>query len=105
MPNLEKYKALGLKFAQRASQTALHTAKTAAAKVKGGEVKKVAGDEYIVALDIGTEFVKALIGRVGDADSTIDIIGVGRSHQELSDMQAGAISDIAGVVANCDEAL
>lgn len=105
MPNLEKYKALGLKFAQRVSQTALHTAKTAAAKVKGGEAKKVGGDEYLVALDIGTEFVKALIGRVGDDDSTIDIIGVGRSHQELSDMQAGAISDIAGVVANCDEAL
>lgn len=105
MPNLDKYKALGLKFAQRASKTALNTARTAAARVKGGEAKKVAGDEYIVALDIGTEFVKALIGRIGEDDSTVDIIGVGRAHQELSDMQAGAISDIAAVVANCDEAL
>lgn len=59
--------------------------------------------EYIVALDIGTEFIKALVGRVvGDE---IEIIGVGRTHQELSDMQAGAISDIAAVVANCDRAL
>lgn len=60
-------------------------------------------DQYIVALDIGTEFVKALIGRVTDAG--IEIIGVGRTHQELSDMQAGAISDIQSVVNNCDAAL
>lgn len=60
-------------------------------------------DQYLVALDIGTEFVKALIGRVvGDG---IEIVGVGRKHQELTDMQAGAISDIAAVVANCDAAL
>src|SRR5579871_4303529 len=59
--------------------------------------------EYMVALDIGTEFVKALTGRV--VGNEIEIIGVGRAHQELSDMQAGAISDIAAVVANCDRAL
>ncbi|OGL26481.1 hypothetical protein A3E49_00950 [Candidatus Saccharibacteria bacterium RIFCSPHIGHO2_12_FULL_49_19] len=58
---------------------------------------------YLVALDIGTEFVKALIGRVvGDE---VKIIGVGRVHQELSDMQSGAIADIAAVVSNCDRAL
>jgi cell division protein FtsA len=57
----------------------------------------------MVALDVGTEFVKALVGRViGDE---IEIIGVGRAHQELADMQAGAIADIAAVVANCDKAL
>ncbi|HET9721880.1 MAG TPA: cell division FtsA domain-containing protein [Candidatus Saccharimonadales bacterium] len=62
-----------------------------------------AGGEYLVALDVGTEFVKALVGQIiGDE---IEIIGVGRAHQELSDMQAGAISDIAAVVANCDKAL
>ncbi len=59
--------------------------------------------QHIVALDIGTENVKALIGRV--KNDTIEIIGVGRAHQELADMQAGAIADIAGVVKNCDEAL
>ena len=63
---------------------------------------KSVGD-YMVALDIGTEFIKALVGRViGDE---IEIIGVGRSHQALSDMQAGAIADIGAVVANCDQAL
>lgn len=105
MPNLETFKALGQKFAQKASQTALSTAKMAAAKVKGGEAKKVAGDDYVVALDIGTEFVKALIGKIGEDGSNVEIIGEGRAHQELSDMQAGAISDIAAVVANCDQAL
>lgn len=60
-------------------------------------------DQYMVALDIGTEFVKALIAKVvGDH---IEIIGVGRKHQELTDMQAGAIADIAAVVGNCDAAL
>lgn len=71
-------------------------------KIKRSDKKKPIG-EYLVALDIGTEFVKALIGRV--VGNEVEIIGVGRSHQELSDMQAGAISDIAAVVANCDKAL
>src|SRR6185312_3754132 len=65
--------------------------------------KKTPSGEYLVALDVGTEFVKALVGQViGDE---IEIIGVGRAHQELADMQAGAIADIAAVVANCDKAL
>jgi cell division protein FtsA len=65
--------------------------------------KKTPAGEYMVALDVGTEFVKALVGQViGDE---IEIIGVGRAHQELADMQAGAIADIAAVVANCDKAL
>lgn len=65
--------------------------------------KSVTADNYIVALDIGTEYVKALIGRIIGGE--IEIIGVGRSHQGLSDMQAGTVSDIAAVVANCDKAL
>lgn len=59
--------------------------------------------KYIVGLDIGTEFVKALIAKF-DGDKA-EIIGVGRAHQGLGDMQAGAIADISGVVANCDKAL
>lgn len=59
--------------------------------------------EYIVALDVGTEYVKALIGRV--IGNEVEIIGMGKTHQELADMQAGAIADIAAVVANCDKAL
>lgn len=65
--------------------------------------KKNDNEQYLVALDIGTEFVKALIGKV--TDDGVEIIGVGRTHQELSDMQAGAIADIQSVVNNCDAAL
>lgn len=60
-------------------------------------------ERYIVALDIGTENVKALMARVkGDA---VEIIGVGKAHQGLSDMHAGAIADIEAVTTNCDAAL
>ncbi len=58
---------------------------------------------YLIGLDIGTEYIKALIGRVVDGE--IEIIGVGRAHQGLSDMQAGAVADIGAVVENCDAAL
>ena len=65
--------------------------------------KNNAANDYIVALDIGTEFVKALIAKL-DGD-TLNIVGVGRARQELSDMHSGAIADIAGVVRNCEDAL
>jgi len=59
--------------------------------------------QHIVGLDIGTEFVKALIARVhGDQ---LTVIGTGRVRQHLADMQAGAIADISAVVANCEQAL
>ena len=61
-------------------------------------------ERLMVGLDIGTEFVKALIARVDD-NNELEIIGVGRAHQSQTDMQAGAIADIAAVVANCDQAL
>ncbi len=66
-------------------------------------LKQDASSQYLVGLDIGTEFVKALIGKV--TGSKIEIIGVGRAHQELNDMQAGAIADITSVVKNCNDAL
>lgn len=59
--------------------------------------------DYLVGLDIGTEYVKALIARV--SGDKLEVIGVGREHQSLSDMQAGAVADITGVVKNCDRAL
>lgn len=62
-----------------------------------------ARDDLLVGLDIGTEFVKALIARV-DGDN-LEIIGVGRARQNLSDMHGGAIADIGGVVRNCEDAL
>ncbi|MBP9820684.1 ethanolamine ammonia-lyase reactivating factor EutA [Candidatus Saccharibacteria bacterium] len=61
-------------------------------------------DKLMIGLDIGTEYVKALIARVDD-NNELEIIGVGKAHQSQTDMQAGAIADIAAVVANCDQAL
>lgn len=66
--------------------------------------KKANPERLIVALDVGTEFIKALVTRIDD-DNQLEILGVGRAHQSLTDMQAGAIADIAAVVANCDSAL
>ena len=58
---------------------------------------------YIVALDIGTEFVKAMIAKLHGEE--LQVVGVGRSRQDIGDMHSGAIADIAGVVQNCEEAL
>lgn len=65
--------------------------------------KKEPNEDYLVALDIGTEFVKALIAKLDGED--LQIVGVGRARQDVSDMHSGAIADIAGVVRNCEEAL
>ncbi len=65
--------------------------------------QKTLDDNYVVALDIGTEFVKALIAK--QTDDAMEIVGVGRARQGLSDMHSGAIADISGVVKNCEEAL
>lgn len=78
--------------------------KGAVSKIKTKHLgSKEAKQDYLVALDIGTEFVKALIARL-DGDR-MTIVGVGRVRQHLADMQAGAIADISAVVANCDQAM
>jgi cell division protein FtsA len=56
------------------------------------------------ALDIGTEFAKALVFEVGD-DGHGTVRGVGRKRQGLSHMQSGTVADIAAVVDNCAVAL
>jgi len=76
---------------------------TALSRVQAAKGAPADSTRYLVALDIGTEYVKALVGRV--AEGEIEIIGVGRAHQGLSDMQAGAVADIGAVVENCDKAL
>jgi cell division protein FtsA len=58
---------------------------------------------YLVAVDVGTEFVKALIAKIDGDD--LKVVGVGRARQSVGDMHSGAIADISGVVRNCEEAL
>ncbi len=74
------------------------------AKNKVKENRQAQAGDYLLALDIGTENIKALIARLRD-DGQIEIVGVGRAHQDLTDMAAGAIADIAAVTANCNKAL
>lgn len=71
-------------------------------KIRSVKLKEV-DTNYIVGLDIGTEFVKALIAKMNGDE--LEIVGVGRARQEVSDMHSGAIADISGVVQNCEDAL
>lgn len=58
---------------------------------------------YFISLDIGTEFVKALICEIREDKAVV--LGMGRQRQRLGDMQSGAVTDIAGVIENCEKAL
>ena len=58
---------------------------------------------HYTVLDIGTEFVKALVVKRED-DKGI-VIGAARVRQQLTDMQGGAVADIQSVITNCDRAL
>lgn len=65
--------------------------------------KRSRGDT-ILALDIGTEFVKAVIAKQ-QKQGNLEVIGVGKAHQGASNMYAGAIADIPAVVEVCEKAL
>jgi cell division protein FtsA len=56
------------------------------------------------ALDVGTEFAKALVFQIDDAGKAT-VRGVGRKRQGLTHMQSGTVADIAAVVDNCQVAL
>ena len=55
------------------------------------------------ALDIGTEFAKALVFEIADGRGVVQ--GVGRKRQGLAHMQSGTVADISAVVDNCAVAL
>ena len=56
------------------------------------------------ALDVGTEFVKALVFDI-DASGLGTVRGAGRKRQGLAHMQSGTVTDINAVVNNCSVAL
>lgn len=59
--------------------------------------------QRFTALDIGTAFAKAMIVEVrGDH---AEVLGVGRHPQSYAHMADGIVTDIPGVIANCNEAL
>jgi len=62
-------------------------------------------DNYALALDIGTEIVKALIFKLDPEREKGIVKGVGRARQRSGDMQSGTVTDIASVVSTCQEAI
>src|SRR6266496_1256257 len=59
--------------------------------------------QLFTALDIGTAYAKAIIVEVhGDQ---AEVLGVGRHAQSYTHMSDGIVTDIPGVIANCNEAL
>lgn len=67
-------------------------------------VPAVAPSPTLLALDIGTEYAKALVFEQEDETAAV-VTGVGRTRQGLAHMQSGTVSDIAAVVRNCRAAL
>jgi len=55
------------------------------------------------ALDVGTEFAKALVFEIAGGKAVVK--GVGRKRQGLAHMQSGTVADISAVVDNCAVAL
>jgi cell division protein FtsA len=62
------------------------------------------GPSACTALDIGTEFVKALVFEV-DGEGHGNVKGAARRRQGLAHMQSGTVADISAVVDNCQMAL
>ena len=58
----------------------------------------------ILGLDIGTEFVKAVLARP-DKKGKLEVLGIGKAKQSEGSMFNGAVADIPAVVATCEEAL
>ncbi len=73
--------------------------------------KKKRAKDYLLALDIGTEFVKAVIFKVekdffGSREGNKGIVvGVGREKQTSGYMLAGAVANIEGVAFTCQQAI
>ncbi len=59
--------------------------------------------QLYTALDIGTAYAKAMIIEVQDDIGVV--LGVGRHQQSYAHMSDGIVTDIPGVIANCNEAL
>ena len=58
----------------------------------------------ILGLDIGTEFVKAVLAK-STKKGDLQILGVGKAKQAEGNMHAGAVADIPAVVDVCEQAL
>src|SRR5215472_11436996 len=72
----------------------------------GADARSSVGEDsrpVFTALDIGTAYAKAIIIEVQDDVGVV--LGAGRHQQSYSHMSDGIVTDIPGVIANCNEAL
>src|ERR1700730_6104744 len=60
-------------------------------------------ENYYTALDIGTEYIKALVVKREGKNGVV--LGASKQRQEFADMQAGVPSDIQGIIDSCDRAM
>ena len=88
----------------RSKKSAKSTSSPAPAATQTNSPALATSDDIILALDIGTEYVKAVIAKQKKGH-TLDIIGIGKARQNTGNMYAGAVADIPGVVATCEKAL
>ncbi|TMD44256.1 MAG: cell division protein FtsA, partial [Chloroflexi bacterium] len=60
-------------------------------------------ENYYTALDIGTEYIKALVVKREGRNGVV--LGASRQRQEIADMQGGVPSNIQGIIESCDRAM
>ncbi|HXN01291.1 MAG TPA: cell division FtsA domain-containing protein [Candidatus Dormibacteraeota bacterium] len=60
-------------------------------------------ENYYTALDIGTEYIKALVVKREGRNGVV--LGVSRQRQEITDMEGGVPSNIQGIIDSCDRAM
>lgn len=60
-------------------------------------------ERLFTVLDIGTEFVKALVCEAQGKD--VHVLGRGKRKQNTGEMESGTITDIAGVIEHCNGAI
>ena len=60
-------------------------------------------ENYYTALDIGTEYIKALVVKREGHNGVV--LGASRQRQDITDMQGGVPSNIQGIIDSCDRAM
>jgi cell division protein FtsA len=60
-------------------------------------------ENYYTALDIGTEYIKALVVKREGRNGVV--LGASKQRQEYADMQGGVPSNIQGIIDRCDRAM
>ncbi len=61
--------------------------------------------DYLLSLDIGTELTKVLVLKIDLEEKKAAVVGQAMVQQRLGHMSSGAVSDIAGVIDTCKEAI